>query len=169
MFNMFSHFANQKMYIFDLLKIVKYGFIPEFVGRIPVIASAKALREQDLVRILTEPRNSLINQFKLIFKQSGIDLVFKKDALRKIAELASQKNTGARGLRRVLESSLQTALYEFPGSDVKTVIVQAENIENPEIPLVTFRLEEAREAEEAAAEPEQNEVVEKSHDNIVAK
>ncbi|KAI9094556.1 ATP-dependent Clp protease, ATP-binding subunit ClpX [Phlyctochytrium arcticum] len=109
--------------------LIKYGFIPEFVGRLPVTASASMLAAEDLVRILMEPRNALTKQFQGIFRCSNMELLYHSDALRMIADIAVTKKTGARGLRRILESTLQHALYEYPGTDVAYVVVDEEAIQ----------------------------------------
>lgn len=103
--------------------LVSYGFIPEFVGRIPIIASASNLTIDELIEILTEPKNALIKQYQALFAKSGIDLRFHRDAITRIAEIAVTKKTGARGLRRVIEMVLHTALYEYPGTDIGYIVV----------------------------------------------
>lgn len=105
--------------------LIKYGFIPEFIGRLPVTANANILKVQDLIKILTTPKNSLVKQYIEIFKVSGLKLKFHELALEKIAEKALASNTGARGLRRIMESILEDPLYEYPGTDVKAVLVLA--------------------------------------------
>ncbi|KAI8922825.1 P-loop containing nucleoside triphosphate hydrolase protein [Entophlyctis helioformis] len=103
--------------------LIKYGFIPEFIGRMPIIASANPLLVDDLHRVLTEPRNALVRQYQEIFRRSNMDLLFHPLALRKMAEMAASKKTGARGLRRIMESVLQEALYDYPGTDVRYIVV----------------------------------------------
>ncbi|KAG2231315.1 hypothetical protein INT48_001251, partial [Thamnidium elegans] len=105
--------------------LVKYGLIPEFVGRLPVISSVNNLSADDLVRVLTEPKNSLLKQYQGLFQLSQVDLRFSKAALRKIAELALEKKTGARGLRRIMENLLLDPMYETPSSCVKQVIINS--------------------------------------------
>src|SRR5690606_28811635 len=83
--------------------LLKYGLIPEFVGRLPVVVTLDALTEQDLVRILTEPKNALVKQFKKLFELDGVELEFTEDALLAIARKAMDLNTGARGLRAIME------------------------------------------------------------------
>ncbi|KAI8342423.1 P-loop containing nucleoside triphosphate hydrolase protein [Chlamydoabsidia padenii] len=94
--------------------LVKFGFIPEFVGRVPVVASVANLQVDDLVRILSEPKNSLIKQYKDLFRLNDVDLHFSTLALRKIAEQALEKKTGARGLRRIMEQILLDLMYDTP-------------------------------------------------------
>jgi len=107
--------------------LVKYGLIPEFVGRLPVLANTNQLKVMDLIDILVKPKNSIIKQYKEIFKRNGIQLFFQDTALKSIAELAIQKNTGARGLRRILESILNDIMYEYFGSDYRYVVVSDNN------------------------------------------
>ncbi|KAJ3213627.1 hypothetical protein HK099_007267 [Clydaea vesicula] len=127
----------------DILKkvepedLVKFGFIPEFIGRVPIIAAVTNLQESELERILLEPKNALIKQYEKLFKQSGLNLTFHKEAVTKIANLASKKNTGARGLRRILEQTLVPALYEYPGTNVRNLVVLKETVEK-KLPLATF-------------------------------
>ncbi|KAK0565369.1 ATP-binding protein [Tilletia horrida] len=100
-----------------------FGLIPEFVGRVPVIAALSPLSEADLVRVLTEPRNSLLSQYESLFASSDVSLRVTKPALRAIAAQAATKSTGARGLRRIMEDRLLEAMYLAPGSSVKYGLV----------------------------------------------
>ncbi|KKY28698.1 putative atp-dependent clp [Diplodia seriata] len=104
----------------------KYGMIPELVGRIPISCALSSLDEEALVRVLTEPRNSLVKQYEQLFSLSGIELKFTSPALREIAKQASKMETGARGLRTVMERLLGEAQYECPGSTTKHVLVTRE-------------------------------------------
>ncbi|EPZ34006.1 ClpX, ATPase regulatory subunit [Rozella allomycis CSF55] len=103
--------------------LINYGLIPEFVGRIPVVAVLQELRENDLVHALTEPKNSVVKQIKALFKHNGIELVFEKDALVEIARLAIKKKVGARGLRGIVDHILQESMYAAPNSDISRIIV----------------------------------------------
>ncbi|KAJ3297441.1 hypothetical protein HK104_000520 [Borealophlyctis nickersoniae] len=103
--------------------LIKYGFIPEFVGRLPVIASASQLKVDELVRVLVEPKNALVEQYREMFRRCDIELDFHPDGLMEIAQRAVETKTGARGLRRIVESILQDALYEFPGTDIRIALV----------------------------------------------
>ena len=94
--------------------LLKFGIIPELVGRLPVITSLNSLTEDDLVRILTEPKNALCRQFKKLFSFDGVELEFTKDALRAIAQQAIERKIGARGLRAVMERILTGIMYEIP-------------------------------------------------------
>ncbi len=111
--------------------LVKYGLIPELVGRVPVIAPLHPLNEDHLVRILIEPRNSVIRQFEKYFEMEGVHLVVTEDALRAIARIAIKRKTGARGLRAILESALLDTMFKLPSmKGVVEVVVTSETIEN---------------------------------------
>lgn len=110
--------------------LVRYGLIPEFVGRLPVIATLDALDEQALIRVLQEPKNSLIKQYQRLFSLDGnVDLVFTDGALGAIASQAAKRGTGARGLRSIIEEVMQDIMFEVPSRrDVKRVVVTEETI-----------------------------------------
>ena len=102
----------------------KFGMIPEFIGRLPVLTSTKELSEEDLVRVLTEPTNCLVSQYQHLFELDGITLEFTHDALLAIAELANQRKTGARGLSSVMEATLSDLMFDLPSrDDVARVVV----------------------------------------------
>lgn len=105
--------------------LIEFGFIPEFLGRAPVIAALQPLSERALVAAMTEPKNSLLAQYQALFRLNGIELRFTLDALTEIAVQAQQRQTGARGLRSIFEEILLPAMFEAPGSDVRRVIVDA--------------------------------------------
>lgn len=109
--------------------LVKYGLIPELVGRIPVITALDPLNEAAYVRILKEPKNSLSKQYKKLFAMDGVELEFTDEAYAEIASLAAQRNTGARGLRAILEEFMQKYMYEIPSrTDVKKLIITADAV-----------------------------------------
>ena len=115
----------------------KFGMIPEFVGRIPVICSTNELTEDDLVEILTKPRNAIVKQYRRMFRIEGVELVFEEDALREIARLAIQRKTGARGLRAICEGVLQDVMFDLPTDlTIERVIVTRESVEGTEMPRV---------------------------------
>ncbi|MGB5158797.1 ATP-dependent Clp protease ATP-binding subunit ClpX [Desulfobacterium sp. N47] len=129
----------------ELLKLVqpedliKFGLIPEFLGRLPVVASLDELSEETLIRILTEPKNALINQFKKLFEMEGINLRFTDSALSAIAKEAQKRKSGARGLRAVLESCLLDIMYEIPSiKNVKECVISEDVINNKEEPILLF-------------------------------
>ncbi|MDD3243363.1 MAG: ATP-dependent Clp protease ATP-binding subunit ClpX [Eubacteriales bacterium] len=94
--------------------LLKFGLIPEFVGRVPVIVTLHGLDEEALVRILTEPRNALVKQYKRLFEMDNVELIFDEDAIRAIAHLAVERKTGARGLRAILESTMMDVMFDLP-------------------------------------------------------
>ena len=97
--------------------LLKFGLIPEFIGRLPMIATLEDLDEKSLIKILEEPKNSLTKQYKELFKLDGAKLTFKDNALKEIAQKAINKNTGARGSRSILESILLKTMYELPSQN----------------------------------------------------
>lgn len=114
--------------------LLKFGLIPEFVGRIPVLATLDLLDEESLVRILTEPKNSLVKQYTKLFEYDGTKLEFEPEALSAIAKKAIDRNTGARGLRSIIEHSLMDTMYEIPSlENVEKVIVTKECIEDKDV------------------------------------
>ncbi len=112
--------------------LIRYGLIPEFVGRLPVVATLRELDEDALVRILTEPKNALVKQYRKLFEMEGCELEIREDALRAIARKAMERKTGARGLRTILESVLLDIMYELPSSENITKVVIDESVINGE-------------------------------------
>ena len=108
--------------------LVKFGLIPEFVGRLPVIATLTELSEDALIQILTEPKNSLVKQYTKLFDMEGVELDFREDALRAVAGKAMARKTGARGLRSILESVLLDTMYEIPSLEGVTKVVIDESV-----------------------------------------
>ena len=97
--------------------LLKYGLIPEFIGRLPITATLEDLDEKSLVKILLEPKNSLIKQYPELFRLEGVKLVFKEQAIKEIANKAIKKKAGARGLRSILENILLKTMFELPSQD----------------------------------------------------
>ena len=117
--------------------LLKYGLIPEFVGRVPIIVTLEALDMDALISILTEPKNALVKQYKKLFELDGVDLEFKEDALQAIADEALRRNTGARGLRAIIEDIMLEVMYEIPSRlDVTKVAITRDVIEKKEKPLL---------------------------------
>lgn len=115
----------------------KFGMIPEFVGRIPVVTALKELSEEDLVRVLTEPKNALVKQYTVMFKYEDSDLVFEDDALTAIAERAIEHQTGARGLRSICEKALMDVMYELPEHEGHTrVVIRRSDIKGTTKPVI---------------------------------
>ena len=119
--------------------LVKYGLIPEFVGRLPVVATLEELDEVALVRILMEPRNALVKQYQHLFSMEGCELDIREEALHAVARKAMARKTGARGLRTILESVLLESMYELPSmSNVSKVVVDESVIEGDAAPLILY-------------------------------
>jgi len=117
--------------------LLKFGLIPEFVGRLPVVVSLEALDEEALVRILNEPKNALIKQYQKLLELDGVTLEFKEDALKAIAEEAIRRNTGARGLRSIVEDVMLNVMYDLPSrTDVTKCVVTKDVIAKKEEPLL---------------------------------
>jgi ATP-dependent Clp protease ATP-binding subunit ClpX len=117
--------------------LLRYGLIPEFVGRVPIIVTLDALDKDSLVRILTEPKNALIKQYKKLFELDGVDLEFMEDSLLAIAEEALRRNTGARGLRAIIEDVMLEVMYDVPSRlDVTKVLITKDVIGKKEKPLL---------------------------------
>jgi ATP-dependent Clp protease ATP-binding subunit ClpX len=126
--------------------LIKFGLIPELVGRMPVIATLAELTEDALVQILTEPKNALVKQFAQLFAMEGVELEIRPAALRAIARKALQRKTGARGLRSILEQALMDTMFELPNlGNVERVVVDEATIEENKPPLLVYR-EAARQA-----------------------
>lgn len=110
--------------------LMRFGLIPEFVGRLPVVATLEELDEDALMQILTQPKNALVRQYRRLFRMDGVDLKFDDDALRSVAQSAMKQKTGARGLRSILERLMLDLMYEIPGrEDIDTVTIDTDMIE----------------------------------------
>jgi ATP-dependent Clp protease ATP-binding subunit ClpX len=110
--------------------LMNYGLIPEFIGRLPVISAVHQLSRDDLVQILTEPKNALVRQYRRFFSFDEVDLVFADDSLNAIADKALERETGARGLRSIMEAALMNVMFELPSrDDVRKCVVTRETIE----------------------------------------
>ena len=120
--------------------LVKYGLIPEFVGRVPVIVSLDALDVSALISILTEPKNAITKQYKKLFEMDGVDLEFTDDALKLIAEKSAERKTGARGLRAIIESVMLDIMYTIPSdATVGKCVITKEVVEGIDKPKITYR------------------------------
>ena len=117
--------------------MIKYGLIPEFVGRLPIIATLQELDEKSLVKILKEPKNSLIKQYKRLFEFENVELLFKDGAISEIAKKAIRKKTGARGLRSIIESLLLKTMFKLPTMEsVQKVVIDQSVVKNDNEPLI---------------------------------
>lgn len=133
--------------------LVKYGLIPEFVGRLPVIATLEELDEPALIKILTEPKNSLIKQYARLFEMEDVELDFREDALRAIAKRAMERKTGARGLRSILEATLLDTMYEVPSKEnLVKVVIDEGAIKGDSEPLLIYENQNDTKAQQAASD-----------------
>ena len=120
--------------------LLKFGLIPEFIGRVPVIVTLHQLDEDALMKILTEPKNALARQYKRLFEIDGVDLDFETDALKEVARMAIERKTGARGLRAILESVMQDIMYDVPSdSTIKRCIITNDVIKKCGAPLYVYK------------------------------
>lgn len=123
--------------------LIKYGLIPEFVGRLPIVATLEELDDNALVSILTEPKNALTKQYRKLFEMEGVEIEFREGALKKVAEKAMERKTGARGLRSILEQVLLGTMYELPSlEDVSKVVIDESVVEGKSEPLLIFESSE---------------------------
>ena len=123
--------------------LIKYGLIPELIGRLPVVATLEELDKDALVSILTEPKNALIKQYRKLFEMEGVALEFRDAALQTIAERCVEKKTGARGLRSILEKALLDIMYELPSlKHVSKVIIDEAAIHGETKPIIIYESHE---------------------------
>jgi ATP-dependent Clp protease ATP-binding subunit ClpX len=133
--------------------LVRYGLIPEFVGRLPVTATLEELDREALVKILTEPRNALTKQYGKLFEMEDVELDFRPDALDAVADKAMERKTGARGLRSIMESVLLETMYDIPSTDnVAKVVIDEAVIKGESAPLLVY---ESSESQPQKAAPEE--------------
>ena len=117
--------------------LLKFGMIPEFIGRFPVLTTLHGLNEEDLVRVLTEPQNALVRQYQKLFRMENVDLRFEPEALREVAKKAMRKGTGARALRSILESVMMDVMYDVPSeNDIAQCIIDKEVVEGKKQPVL---------------------------------
>ena len=130
--------------------LIKFGLIPEFIGRLPVVATLESLDEEALMTILTQPKNALTKQYIKLFKMEGVELEFRESALRAVAKKALQRKTGARGLRSILEQSLLNVMYDIPSiKDLSKVVIDEGVINGESEPIMIY--EETGKRAEAAS------------------
>lgn len=135
--------SKKEMKLGDVLKQVqtedflKYGLIPEFIGRLPIITTLEPLDEQALVRILKEPKNALVKQYQKLMQMDDVELEIDEEALKKIAGKAIERKTGARGLRSILEETMMDIMYDIPSrDDVDKVVVTKDCIDKEKEPVI---------------------------------
>ncbi|SHL20701.1 ATP-dependent Clp protease ATP-binding subunit ClpX [Pseudonocardia thermophila] len=132
--------------------LIKFGLIPEFIGRLPVVASVTSLDKEALVKILTEPRNALVKQYQKLFEMDGVELEFTPDALSAVADQAILRGTGARGLRAIMEEVLLPVMYEIPSrDDVAKVVITEQTVRSNVNPTIVPRTPPRRERRERSA------------------
>jgi len=120
--------------------LIKFGLIPEFIGRLPVVASVTHLDKESLVQILSAPKNALVKQYTRLFEMDGVELEFTPDALDAIADQAIHRGTGARGLRAIMEEVLLPVMYDIPSrDDVAKVVVTKETVQDNVLPTIVPR------------------------------
>jgi ATP-dependent Clp protease ATP-binding subunit ClpX len=130
--------------------LTKFGLIPEFIGRLPLIASVTKLDQAALVQILTEPRNALIKQYQKLFDLDGVELEFTTDAVEAVADKAMERGTGARGLRAIIEEVLLHVMYDVPSrGDIAKVVVTREVVDGEAAPTLVPRESEAKKKKSA--------------------
>ena len=140
------------MKILEPEDLLKYGLIPEFIGRLPIVATLEDLDEKSLIKILKEPKNSLIKQYQELFKLEGTRLSFKDNALKEIAIKAISKKTGARGLRSILENILLKTMFDLPSQDnVQEVIIEANTVKGQSQPILVHSKTEKSKTEKTTA------------------
>ena len=131
------------MYEVEPEDLIRYGLIPEFVGRLPVVATLEELDEDALIQILLEPKNALTKQYRKLFEMEGVELEFRDDALAAVAKKAMERKTGARGLRTILENVLLDTMYDLPSStSAKKVVVDEAVVTGETQPYVIYESEE---------------------------
>ena len=126
--------------------LLKFGLIPEFIGRLPVITTVQDLDDAALLDILTKPKNALLKQYQKMFQMDGINLEFEQDALQAVVDLAQERGTGARGLRSIMENTLKPVMFEAPSrDDIATVIIHKDTVlTGAEPTFVTHEMEAKR-------------------------
>ena len=125
----------------------KFGLIPEFIGRLPVVATLKELSEEALIQILREPKNALTKQYQALFDLEGVELEFREEALTAIAKKAMARKTGARGLRSIVEAALLDTMYDLPSMEsVDKVVIDESVIAGQSEPLLIYGKPEAQQA-----------------------
>ncbi len=126
--------------------LLKFGLIPEFVGRLPIIATSKELDRQALIDIVTKPKNALVKQYKKLFKLDDVELEFEQDALEAIVDKAIERKTGARGLRSIIEDIMRDIMYEIPSNpQIEKCIITKNTVEGTDKPIIVLKNEEKNE------------------------
>lgn len=149
--------------------LLRFGLIPEFIGRLPVLATLDDLDVPALVKILSEPKNAMTKQYARLFDIEGVKLTFQPDALEEVAKKAIERNTGARGLRSILENVLLDTMFELPGMEgAEEVVVKAENIRDNTSPMIVYSEKKKKEAKEKEKEKEKEAKKKKDDDEAAS-
>ena len=131
--------------------LIRYGLIPEFIGRLPVIATLEELDEEALIKILTEPKNALVKQYTRLFAMENVSVEFRPDALIAIAKKSSERKAGARGLRSILEHALLDTMFDLPSqTDLDKVVIDANVIEKKSAPLLVYKTNKTKQTLKSA-------------------
>ena len=126
--------------------LLKFGLIPEFVGRLPIIATLNELDKQALIDIVTKPKNALVKQYKKLFKLDDVELEFEQDSLEAIVNKAIERKTGARGLRSIIEDIMRDIMYEIPSNpQIEKCIITKNTVEGIDKPIIVLKNEEKNE------------------------
>ncbi len=131
--------STEQLTMVETEDLLKCGFIPEFIGRFPIVTTLHGLAEEDLVRVLTEPKNALVKQYEEFFRMEGVKLSFGPDALREIAKKAIRKGTGARALRSLLEAMMLDVMYDVPSETNVTECVISKEVVEGKCPPILVR------------------------------
>ncbi len=149
--------------------LLRFGLIPEFIGRLPVLATLDDLDVPALVKILSEPKNSMTKQYARLFDIEGVKLTFQPDSLEEIAKKAIERNTGARGLRSILENLLLDTMFDLPGMEgADEVVVKAENVRDNTAPMIVYSEKKKKEAKEKEKEKEKESKKKKDDDEAAS-
>ncbi|KRM07712.1 MAG: ATP-dependent Clp protease ATP-binding subunit ClpX [Liquorilactobacillus ghanensis] len=117
--------------------LLKFGLIPEFIGRLPILTALEQLTEEDLVKILTEPKNALVKQYEKLLQMDGIKLTFEPAALKEVARLAIERNTGARGLRSIIENTMRDIMFDAPSQDdIAEIVIDQPSVDGKQLPKI---------------------------------
>lgn len=135
--------SNKEMNKYDVFEsllpqdLLKFGLIPEFVGRLPIVTTLKELDREALIKILVEPKNSLVKQYKKLFKYDNVELEFDKEALNAVVDKAIERKTGARGLRAIIEDIMRDIMFEIPSNPkIEKCIITKETVEKGDAPKI---------------------------------
>jgi len=145
--------------------LMRFGLIPEFIGRLPVLATLEDLDEDALVTILTEPKNALVKQYQRLFEMENAKLTFEEDSLLEIARLAIERKTGARGLRSIMEKLLLDTMFELPGQEnVEEVVVKGEHVKNGKNPIFVYGDKKKKDKKKKASKSKKSSAKDKDKD-----